>query len=182
MAIKLVHTPPSVDDTRRPVPRWALRAAYALPLLLLPSCLWRLPFAFDFTMGQVGGETMPSLWISVPYVFGLSVLTETAALLCLGLVRGWGEVAPAWLPLIGGKPIRPSAAIIPATIGGLVMTAVSVMMVLTWNGVIEGTSYENGWWDALAKICVGPVGLWGPMTLALTYAYYARRCRPADTT
>ncbi|MFD0533390.1 hypothetical protein ACFQY7_05910 [Actinomadura luteofluorescens] len=31
-----------------------------LPLLLLPSCLWRLPFAFHFPMGQVQDIGMPT--------------------------------------------------------------------------------------------------------------------------
>ncbi|MFD0855924.1 hypothetical protein ACFQ07_27040 [Actinomadura adrarensis] len=179
MAIRLFHAAPSVSDTQRPVPRWALRSAYAIPLLLLPSCLWRLPFAFGFQMGQVGDETMPALWISIPYVFGLSVLTEAVALLSIGLVRRWGEVAPAWIPFIGGKRIRPTAVIVPAAIGGLAMTAVSVMMTLTWAGVINGTGYENLWWEALAKACISPIGLWGPLMLALTYAYYVRRWRVA---
>ncbi|GAA1533062.1 hypothetical protein GCM10009678_14290 [Actinomadura kijaniata] len=182
MTIKLMHAAPSVSDTQRPVPRWALRTAYAIPLLLLPSCLWRLPFAFHFEMGQVDdGATTAPLWISIPYVFGLSVLTEVAALLCIGLVRGWGEVAPAWIPLVGGRRIPPAAAIVPAAIGGLVMTAVTVMMTLTWIGALDGTDYQNGWWEALAKVCISPIGLWGPLTLALTYAYYVRRCRPANT-
>ncbi|MGI5422043.1 hypothetical protein [Actinomadura luteofluorescens] len=61
MAIKLIHKVPAVSDTERPAPRWALRLAYALPLLLLPSCLWRLPFAFHFPMGQVQDIGMPHL-------------------------------------------------------------------------------------------------------------------------
>ncbi|MEW2352359.1 hypothetical protein [Spirillospora sp. NPDC029432] len=181
MTIKLIHTAPSTGDTQRPVPRWALRTAYAIPLLLLPSSLWRLPFAFHFEMGQVDDAAASPLWITIPYVFGLSILTEAVALLCIGLVRGWGEVVPGWIPFIGGKRIRPAAVIVPATIGGLIMTAVSVMMALTWTGVIDGTGYENGWWEALAKICITPIALWGPLTLALTYAYYVRRCRPATT-
>lgn len=181
MAIKLIHAAPSVSDTQRPVPRWALRSAYAIPLLLLPSCLWRLPFAFHFQMGQTGDATMPALWISIPYVFGLSVLTEVAALLSIGLVRGWGEVVPTRIPFIGGRRIRPAAVIVPAAIGGLAMTAVSVMMALTWIGLIDGTGYENRWWEALAKVCISPIGLWGPLMLALTYAYYVRRCRPATS-
>jgi hypothetical protein len=178
MPVKLVHAAPSVSDTRRPAPRWALRTAHLIPLLLLPSCLWRLPFAFHFEMGQIPDAAPSPLWISVPYVFGLSVLTEVAALLCVGLVRGWGEVVPAWVPAVGGRRIRPAAVIVPAAAGGLVLTTVSVMMALTWVGVIDGTGYRNVWWETLAKLCIGPVALWGPMTLALTCAYHVRRCRP----
>ncbi|MEU8308163.1 hypothetical protein AB0C84_31830 [Actinomadura sp. NPDC048955] len=103
MAIKLIHKVPAVSDTERPAPRWALRLAYALPLLLLPSCLWRLPFAFHFPMGQVQDIGMPHLAISIPYVFGLSVLTEVAALAAIGLVSRWGEVLPEWVPTVGGR-------------------------------------------------------------------------------
>lgn len=35
--MKILHRPPSVGDTERPVPRWAMRLAYVLPLLLLPG-------------------------------------------------------------------------------------------------------------------------------------------------
>ncbi|WP_158688327.1 hypothetical protein [Streptomyces baarnensis] len=56
MTLKILHRPPYVDDTERPVPRWAMRLAYALPLLLLPA---------------------------------------------------------AWIPLIGGRRVRPMAAVVP---------------------------------------------------------------------
>ena len=36
-------------------------------------------------------------WESV-YVLSLSLITEAVALLTLGLVRPWGERAPAWIP------------------------------------------------------------------------------------
>ncbi|MER5873740.1 hypothetical protein [Streptomyces sp. NPDC002044] len=45
------NTPPY--DTERPVPRWAVRTARAIPFVLLPHCLWRLPFAFGFDMGMI---------------------------------------------------------------------------------------------------------------------------------
>ncbi|GGT72532.1 hypothetical protein BJ999_000774 [Actinomadura citrea] len=38
-----------------------MRLAYALPLLVLPSYLWRLPFAFHFPMGQVRSRVLPKL-------------------------------------------------------------------------------------------------------------------------
>ncbi|MGN9789305.1 hypothetical protein ACTMTF_48495 [Nonomuraea sp. ZG12] len=175
MAIKLMHKVPATSDTERPAPRWALRLAYALPLLLLPSCLWRLPFAFHFEMGQINDMSMPGLAISIPYVFGLSILTEVAALAAIGLVSRWGETVPTWVPIVGGRRIPPMLVVIPATIGGLILTMVTVMMGLTWFGAIEGTPYENIWWEALAKTAITPVALWGPIMLALTAAYHARR-------
>ncbi|MFE2309758.1 hypothetical protein [Streptomyces sp. NPDC059411] len=170
-------------DTERPAPRWAVATAHAVPLVLLPQCLWRLPFAFDFDMGMIdpNAPAMPPWYWAVPYVFGLSVLSEALALLSLGLVRRWGEVAPAWLPVIGGKRVPPLAAIVPATIGGLITTAVSGSFLLAWLhvGGFHALGYSDVRWELLAKVCIGLGGLWGPMVLALTYAYYVRRCRPA---
>ncbi|MFF4603630.1 hypothetical protein ACFY12_12935 [Streptomyces sp. NPDC001339] len=171
-------------DTERPVPRWAVVTAHAIPFVLLPHCLWRLPFAFNFTMGTIDPNASPMPWPwGVPYVFGLSVLTEALALLCFGLVRGWGETAPGWLPVIGGKRIPPLAAIIPATLGGLAATALWGSGLLAWLHVpgFHALGYSNGWWELLARLSISPAMLWGPMVLALTYAYYVRRCRPAQS-
>ncbi|WP_089315563.1 hypothetical protein [Actinomadura mexicana] len=181
MAIKLIHKVPATSDTERPAPRWALRLAYALPLLLLPSCLWRLPFAFHFPMGQVQDTSLPRLAISIPYVFGLSILTEASALAAIGLVSRWGEVLPAWVPIVGGRRVPPMLVVIPAALGGLVMTVVTVMMGLTRFGVIDGTPYENIWWEALAETAITPIAAWGPILLALTAAYHLRRRQPAPT-
>ncbi|MFH9473681.1 hypothetical protein ACH4L7_07510 [Streptomyces anulatus] len=182
MTLKILHRPPSAGDTERPVPRWAMRLAYVLPLLLLPSCLWRLPFAVHYTMGQEVQEGhLPTVWLSIPYVLGLSVLTELVAILTIGLVRGWGEVAPAWIPLIGGRRVRPMAAVVPALLGGLILTFLFTAVPLggerdlTLYGVIDTVEYTNGAWDALAMVVGTPLAAWGPITIALAIAYYRRR-------
>ncbi|MEU4205001.1 hypothetical protein [Streptomyces sp. NPDC045470] len=185
MKLKIVHAPPPVSDTERPAPRWAVRLAYALPLLLLPSCLWRLPFALHFDMGQVQDLAMPPYWVSIPYVLTLSVLSEAIALLTTGLVRGWGEVAPAWIPVIGGRRIRPMAAAVPAVLGGLILTVLFTDVPigdgrwLTLYGIVESVGYANGTWHALATVCVTPIAAWGPITIALGVAYYRRRTTPS---
>ncbi|KOU14106.1 hypothetical protein ADK52_37175 [Streptomyces sp. WM6372] len=179
-AIDGLHPTTTAHHTERPVPPWASITAHAIPLLLLPQCLWRLPFAFGFEMGLDADGAMPSsLWVSVPYVFGLSLITEGLALLSLGLVRGWGEVAPAWLPFIGGKRIAPFAAIIPASLGGLSATVFWAPVLLSWFGVGDAAGFSSGGWQILARLCIAPGMLWGPLVLVLTYAYYTRRCRPA---
>ncbi|MFJ9691712.1 hypothetical protein [Kitasatospora sp. NPDC101183] len=165
-----------VGDTENPVPVWALRLAKALPFVVLPHCLWRLPFAFDFEMGlvdQSGHGPMP--WWATPYVFGLSLLTEAVALLTLGLVSGWGEVFPRWVPFLRGRRVPPLAAVVPAVLGGLVLVGLFGGIPLAWFGVIGDLGFSNGWWDALCRICTGPATLWGPITLALAFAYYRRR-------
>ncbi|MEV5830801.1 hypothetical protein AB0L25_35065 [Spirillospora sp. NPDC052242] len=182
----VIHTAPATGDTERPVPRWVLRLAYAMPLLLLPSCLWRLPFAVHFDMGQTHDGGMPSYWVSVPYVLALSVITELIAFLCTGLVRRWGEVTPAWIPLVGGKRVRPLAAFVPAVVGGLVLTVLFTSVPLGADrelgmfGVTENQAYDNGWWKALAMICTAPLRVWGPAVIVLAIAYHLRRRPGAD--
>ncbi|MFG3410350.1 hypothetical protein [Streptomyces sp. NPDC048142] len=183
MTLRILHRPPTAGDTERPVPRWATRLACALPLLLLPSCLWRLPFALHFEMGQVQEGSSPAYWLSIPYVLGLSVLTEVIAILTIGLVRGWGEVVPAWIPVIGGRRVRPMAAAVPAVVGGLILTLLFTAVPiggdrhLALYGIVDSISYTNGAWKALAAVCVTPVAAWGPITIALAIAYYRRRTR-----
>ncbi|MET9699529.1 hypothetical protein ABZY31_21750 [Streptomyces sp. NPDC006529] len=168
----------TAHGTARPVPPWASLIAHAIPLLLLPQCLWRLPFAFGFEMGLETDGAMPSSWwISVPYVFGLSLITEGFALLSFGLVRGWGEVAPSWLPFIGGKRIAPLAAIVPATLGGLGATAFWAPVLLSWFGVGDAAGFRGDGWETLARLCIAPGMLWGPLVLLLTWAYSTRRRR-----
>ncbi|WP_225987358.1 hypothetical protein [Streptomyces spectabilis] len=164
-----------MTTTAFPVPRWAERVAHLIPLVLLPQCLWRLPFAFGFDMGS-GTGSIGSLWISVPYVFGLSLLTEAFALLSFGLIRGWGEVAPNWVPLVGGRRLHPAVALVPATLGGLGATLLFGPFTLGALGI--GFAFDpadNAAWDLLFRICVLPVGLWGPLVLALTVHYSVRR-------
>ncbi len=56
---------------------------------------------------------MPDYWLSVPYVLTLSVLSEVIALLAIGLVRGWGEVVPRWIPFLGGLSLTALFSSVP---------------------------------------------------------------------
>ncbi|MET8627418.1 hypothetical protein ABZW30_27315 [Kitasatospora sp. NPDC004669] len=168
-----------VGDTERPVPRWALRLAKALPFIVLPHCLWRLPFAFDFRMGTADPAAPPYEWWYTPYVFCLSLITEALALLTLGLVSGWGEVFPSWVPFLRGRRVPPLAPLVAAVLGGLVLFGLFDLQPLAWIGVFDEAGFSNGWWEALARVCIGPAMLWGPITIALAVSYYRRRARIA---
>ena len=176
MSTNMSHRSVVGKGTGRPVPLWAERVAHLIPLVGLPVCLWRLPIGFGYAMG---GENTPSAWWHIPYVFGLSFLTEAFALLGFGLVRGWGEVVPSWVPGLGGRRIPPFAAIVPAAIGGLGLLGLMVNWFFTAFriGGSSGFPYAPGW-DTLAMAVSGLLTLWGPLVLALTYGYYRRRCRP----
>ncbi|MGW0928072.1 hypothetical protein [Streptomyces sp. NPDC002644] len=162
----------ATDPARHSVPAWAERVAHAIPLVVLPIGIWRLPMGFGYGMG---GEPMPPAWYNAPYVIGLTILTECLALLGFGLVRRWGEVVPPWVPGLGGRRIPPAAVIIPASVGGLFLTALCVHWL--YEAATAGTEawpYDEGW-DVLAMAMSGLMNLWGPLLLVLTYAYHRRR-------
>ncbi|UFQ17041.1 MULTISPECIES: hypothetical protein [Streptomyces] len=171
MTTTAVHVAPAPTPPTT-APTWTVRVAHAIPLVALPVCVWRLPIAFGYGMG---GETLDPAWFNIPYVFGLSVLSEIAALLSFGLVRGWGEVVPAWVPRIGGRRIPPAAVIVPAGLGGLLFTALGVAWLVT--ALTQGPGgwpYADGW-NVLAMTVSGLMTLWGPLLLVLTVAYHRRR-------
>jgi hypothetical protein len=161
--------------TARPVQRWAVRVAHAAALCPLPSALWRLPLIFGVSMGM-DAEFMSSMnahpfWQRAAYLLGLGVTAEGAALLTLGLVRHWGETVPRWFPLVGGRCVPPTLAIVPATLGGIAATLFGFTIALEWP---SDDIFANGW-TVLMTACYLPLVLWGPLVLAVTFAYYRRR-------
>jgi hypothetical protein len=94
------------------VPRWARIAAYAIPLTVLPSGLWRLPAAFRDGVGL--GERV--------YIVSLSILAELVAFTAVGLIATWGERFPRWIPGLRGRRVPTPAALIPATLGAVFLT------------------------------------------------------------
>ena len=159
------------------MPRWADRLAHVIPLLALPSALWRLAVALGFSLGRLNdsGEVSTSIGWPAVYLVAVTLLTEGLALTAFGLVRPWGEVAPAWLPFIGGRPVRPRAAIVPATLG-----SVALMLIWTvgfwhvWTGA-QAHQMASPFWAVVFAGCYAPLNLWGPALLALTWAYRRRR-------
>ncbi|MGW2546897.1 hypothetical protein ACWC5I_40010 [Kitasatospora sp. NPDC001574] len=165
-----------------PAPRWAALAAKAAVWTTVPSGLWRIAFAFGATMG-FSGEALAFLHQNVPgwgtvYMLTLSTLAEVLAFLTLGLVRPWGRVVPRWMPLIGGRAVRPLAAVVPAALGALVLTAAGVLGVLCWNSPDNMGSPDapQGFAALVMTLCYLPLVAWGPLLAAVTVDY-ARRTR-----
>jgi hypothetical protein len=169
------------DDRARPVrpSRRAFLAAYAVPLCLLPSSLWRahLALSTDFSYA----------W----YLLTLSVVEMSLGLLTLGLVHRWGEVLPRWVPFRGGHRIPVRAAVIPASVGAVAVTLIVAFGALNWafdlttpDTVEEARQLSafsvpsdadlerpGGWVGA----AYAPLLAWGPLLGAVTVAYYRRR-------
>ncbi|MFD3412963.1 hypothetical protein [Streptomyces cyaneofuscatus] len=151
--------------------------AYAVPLAVLPSSLWRLPAAFGDGISL--GERM--------YIPSLSVASELLAFSAIGLVARWGEVFPQWIPRLRGRRVPTEAAVVPAALGATVLALVFTVLAIV--NEIQGTTIRGddlsddfpgeagGWEAAWFSICYTPLILWGPLLAVLTVAYYKRRRR-----
>jgi hypothetical protein len=167
---------PALPPSPRPAPRWAVRAAQLTTLIVLPTGLWRLAMVCGFPSGYTAAGFVPfdtpgaKLWMLT-----LSVACELLALLTLGLVRPWGETLPRWIPVIGGRPVHPLAAVVPAAAGALALTAIWAAMPLWWT-------YPHADMTPAGRLLVGviyqPLVLWGPLLGAVTVSYYRRTRRP----
>ncbi|SDO21042.1 hypothetical protein [Geodermatophilus sp. DSM 45219] len=153
-------------------------AAHAAALTPLPSALWRLSLVLGFSggfteQGLIDLDVAGSGWI---YLVVLSVLSEVAALLTLGLVQPWGDVIPRWVPRLGGRPVRTRLVIVAASAG-------AVALILLWTELLF-------WWDTphpdmtpaganVVGLLYLPLVAWGPLLAAVTVSY-ARRHRAAS--
>ncbi|MDH6223087.1 hypothetical protein [Streptomyces sp. MJP52] len=149
--------------------------AYAVPLAVLPSSIWRLPAAFGDGRGL--GERM--------YVVFLSVLSEVFAFAAIGLIAHWGEVFPRWIPFLRDRRVPRRVAVLLATIGAASLTLLFTLLFVVSE--IRGTTVRGGalpadhpsrvggWETAWFYLCYAPLTLWGPLLGVLTVAYGKRR-------
>ncbi|MFF2808265.1 hypothetical protein ACFVT2_14055 [Streptomyces sp. NPDC058000] len=160
-----------------PAPRWAVRSAHLTALVVLPSGLWRLALVVGCPAGYTAEGFVPFDTAGAKvWMLALSVFSELAALLTIGLVRPWGEVVPGRVPLIGGRTVHPAAAAVPAGLGALALTVL-------WAGVPWWWSYPHQDMTPTGNVLVGmlyqPLFLWGPLLGAVTISYWRRRRRSA---
>lgn len=173
------------------VPRWAQIAAYAIPLVVLPSSIWRI-LAFTFHVPLVaepsaGADINGDLPDGFPlelYVVALSVFSELLAFMAVGLVARWGEVFPRWLPLLGRRRVPVAVAVLPAVLGSIVLTPLWAWATATsffhktmqLDDVPSVSPFaEFDWHFFVAAVAYVPLVAWGPLLAALTVAYYRRR-------
>lgn len=160
----------------RPVPRWAEIVAHLIPLVVLPSGLWRLALAFGLPIGALAYGAAPQIGPGTQiYIVGLSLLSESVALLSFGLVRPWGEIFPRWLPLLGGRPVRRWFATTVASTGAAALTGLWTFAFVNYFDGDNGISFTSPLWHTVFLACYLPVTLWVPLLAALIVAYHRRR-------
>ncbi|MGW3231433.1 hypothetical protein [Kitasatospora sp. NPDC001095] len=165
-----------------PAPRWARLAAKAAVLTTVPSGLWRIAFGFGAPLGFTGAtaaayaEHQPG-WGTV-YCVALSALAESLAFLTLGLVRPWGLVAPRWIPLIGGRRVRPLAATVPALLGSVVLTFLGMEGLFGgWAHNLADPDSPQGFAAVVMTLAYLPLVAWGPLLGAVALDYARRTLR-----
>lgn len=138
-------------------PRWAVAAAWGVPLCVLPSAIWRTSIVDDVPNGG---------W----YLPLLTALSLVLALLTLGLVQRWGERFP------------PRFVVTTAATGaGLLLAVYAYVALNKVFGFVERGPVLVGpdqpdvpppGWDVLVLYL--PLLLWAPLVLAVTWDYRRR--------
>ncbi|MGI5351599.1 hypothetical protein ACQEU8_25975 [Streptomyces sp. CA-250714] len=165
-------TAPVSPPSPLPPARWAVWAAWAAPLGVLPSAIWR-------AVGALGGEGHTGAESS--YMLVLSVLSVGLAFLTVGLVSGWGERFPRWVPFAAARPVPARAVVRVARAGGVLLVLLTAYAVLNlvFHFVDEGPrvieqerEYEQP--EAWVGYLYLPGAAWGFLVLAVARDY-ARR-------
>jgi hypothetical protein len=169
------------------VPRWARVAAYAVPLTVLPSSLWRIAACtlhLPIARGDQNYGDLPSWLPGGLYVVLLSVVSELLAFAAIGLIAPWGETFPRWLPGLHGRRVPTVVAVVPAALGAAVLTTMcgAVLVAAPSGHDLQGRPLPadfplttHDWQGLLAITAYAPLVLWGPLLAILTVAYHRRR-------
>lgn len=184
------------DAAHRPVedvPAWARRVALVVPLLVLPASIWRIAVCtfhvplVDALPPDASGD-LPS-WLPLEiYVILLSIVSEILAFSAVGLVAGWGERFPRWVPIVRGRVVPARFALVPAAAGAVVLTLLCTWVAITAALGLNVRGEEptvrlltlETWQGALTVVVYAPLLAWGPLLGALALAYARRRSRTAS--
>ncbi|GAA0956736.1 hypothetical protein [Actinocorallia libanotica] len=163
-------------ERRVTVPRWGRAVTIAAALCPVPYALTRLTWVtpwplggFDPRTGHItlfaadGGDAATRIQ---GFLIGLSAVL--AVVLTLGLISRWGEVAPRWVPWLGGRPVPVMLAVGPGAFG-------AVALCVSAPGVLAGAAQMGSWVDGVLFVLMFPCPVWGPLLGAAVFAYRARR-------
>lgn len=149
----------------RPLLAWAARHRIVLTVLAalgpLPYILDRITWLTPWPL--LAPEDLPNdvrIWGLLLAAGGV-----VGSVLTLGLIRPWGERLPRWMPLVGGRPVPPAAAIAPGAVVAVLITAGAVPLLVA--GVTSG--------EILLGIVFLPLWYWGPMLGLAVLAYAGHR-------
>ncbi|WP_051815394.1 hypothetical protein, partial [Glycomyces tenuis] len=147
--------------------KWGKAAAYTAFACSLPYGLtrltWLTPWPYLLDAEELAANPDVRLW---GLLLGFACLA--GGVLCLGLVRRWGERWPYWVPRLRGRPVPPRVAIVPAGVVAYLFTLAGISFPIM--AVREGEP---------EFLLLFPFPVWGPALAAATAAY-AIRCSAAE--
>lgn len=158
------------------VNRWGRIATIIASLGAVPFGLLRLTWLTPWPMGGGQGDLMMDDLDPTTRIQGalFALPCAVSVLLVLGLTQRWGEVAPRWLPGIGGRELPVGFAVIPGAVAATILTVaapgIAVMPLASGAPLAEVLI----WW------LVFPLPVWGPALAAAVLAYWLRRTAPPE--
>lgn len=173
---------PAAVPLLAPPPHWAVVVAHVVPLLTVPSGVWRVALGVGIPVGlsgELGRQTQVPGWMTL-YLVGLSAFAEALALLTLGLVEPWGQLLPGWVPLLGGRRVPTWFAAGLAGLGAVAVTVLTVRVALDWGdgaGSSGDPDEPQGVAAVVLTLCYVPLLAWGPLLLLVTADFARRACR-----
>ena len=171
--------------TGRPPQRWARAACWTAFASAMLPVVWRVALFSGADVGFAQADLFKSTVAGTAYILSLEVVQVTAGVLCLGLIRPWGERVPRWVPRLGGREIPRR---LPLVVGGtgnallyLINGALAVRFGTIWLGLAEGWTPAEGmnrWQVAVLVAAYAPMLLlWAP-ALTVGLVGYGRRRAP----
>ncbi|NDI47021.1 hypothetical protein [Goekera deserti] len=165
-------------DCGRPGARWTEPAAalrwgrVATAIAVagpLPYGLLRMSWLTPWPVGLLGTEDVADPAVRL-FGLGLGAAALGGTVLTAGLLRPWGEVWPAWVPVLRGRavPVR-----VPVVAGGLV----AVVLLAATPGIV-GPALDGlaaGDWQRASFLLLFPTLPWGLALAAAVTAYLLRR-------
>lgn len=163
----------SVLSPRPAGPSWILRRRRAITIIaslgLVPYGLVRLTWLTPWPMGDVDSIMVGEIDLAIRLQGSLFVLPSAmTVVLVLGLISRWGEVFPAWMPIVGGREVPVTAAVVPGAIAAGLIT-------LSAPGIIIMAVNSPNAVGSITSLIAFPFYLWGPALGLAVYAYWLHR-------
>lgn len=146
--------------------RWAAYAAILAPLYYdITRIAWLLGIPFGITNEMLYSlQASGADWAGA----GLALVSIGGAFLTHGLIKPWGEIFPRWFPILGGRRVPPTLAVLPAGFVAILLTVTGIQVV---NEFTMSGDFHN--WGGTTPLLLLPV--WGIALGAATICYYYRR-------
>ncbi|MFS0910806.1 hypothetical protein AB3M89_03365 [Microbacterium sp. 179-I 3D2 NHS] len=157
----------------RAVPRWAVLVAHIAALTPLPSAIWRVALVLGCPGGYThnGRALIDPQGSGAPALLLLSVLSEAAALMTLGLVSSRGYRWPLAIPGIGGRPVD-ARAVTTASAAGAILLFILWTPLLGWWAVPHPDLTVDG--SRMVGLLYLPLVAWAPLLAVVTLEYHRR--------